>query len=257
METEVTVSVNRQCFSAGDRIMSCDPMVWMLERSAYKTHCAYCLQTSPGLRTCSGCQLHRYCNSACQVADWKVEHKLECALLKEIGRQDPIDVAELMRGLPGCPTSARFSVPADTLYVVFDLIPKVANKIEKNATMDVPGMGRKSVRDLLLSMPSNPVQPDIELLIQRELAAGATEVPPMDFITYCGILSHNSVKIHDSLNPSAPIGRALYPQAPRGRMTPVCWDANVALNCRGRRLVIHAMEDIPRFTGLQDFKLSY
>ncbi|XP_055353866.1 histone-lysine N-methyltransferase SMYD3-like [Paramacrobiotus metropolitanus] len=127
METKETTDC--RSFTAGDVVSCCEPLVWVLDSSAYETRCAYCLQKSQELRTCSGCKLHRYCSVACQSADWKLEHKLECVLLKTAtGR---------------------------------DIIAKLANKIKLNVMMDIPGMGRKSAKDLLSMLPVNPAQSEI------------------------------------------------------------------------------------------------
>ncbi|XP_055344303.1 uncharacterized protein LOC129592314 [Paramacrobiotus metropolitanus] len=234
----------KRSFFAGELVMSCDPMVWMLEISAYKTHCAYCWNKSPGLRTCSGCRLHRYCDSDCQAADWKVEHKLECAMLKELGNEDARDAAANNPPLP---------IYLRSLPVASHLTTKLINKIRMNATMDIPGMGLQSVEDLLLMLPANPLKSEVERMVQEKGAEPLLQ----DLTTCMGILSYNGVNIYDVLNPfSAPIGRAVYPQAPRGEMTPVCWDINVVMNRHGRRLFIHVVEDIPQFTGLGDLRYN-
>ncbi|XP_055344982.1 uncharacterized protein LOC129592864 [Paramacrobiotus metropolitanus] len=258
MDTKKDVqSADHRSFLAGELVMSCDPMVWILERSAYKTHCAYCLQKSPGLRTCSGCQLHRYCNSACQTADWKVEHKLECAVLKQIGNIDPMVALEgAFAGLltDSCP----LTMAVDTVCLDLDMTTKLFHKIKKNAMMEIPGIGRKSVRELLFMLPANPLQPELDpAILGKDSVAGNRQIsgaPFMDFQTYCKIVRYNGVPIYSVFAPHTPIGRAVYPQAPMGRMTPVCFDMNVVLSHRGRRLFIHAAEDIPHFTGLGDLR---
>ncbi|XP_055348728.1 uncharacterized protein LOC129595674 [Paramacrobiotus metropolitanus] len=267
-----TKSAGIRSFSAGDLVMSCDPLVWMLKRSAYKTHCAYCLRKSPELRTCSGCQLHRYCNSACQTADWKVEHKLECAMLKDLVSTDPLGTvnALLKAGLPAGSLAANTTAlppppPVDLFTfsaVSSDLTGKLANKIKKNTMIDIPGIGPKSVKDILLTFPTNPSQPRAERMVQfmqpnvDSKNSTTFGIPSPDIMTYCGMLMYNGVDIFDSPDTTVPIGRAVYAQAPVGRMTPVCMDINVELNRRGRRLVIHAVEDIPQYTGLRDLRYS-
>ncbi|XP_055344235.1 N-lysine methyltransferase SMYD2-like [Paramacrobiotus metropolitanus] len=235
-------SVSSRSIFAGGLVMSCDPMVWMLERSVYKRLCAYCLQESLELRTCSGCQMHRYCSGACQLADWKVEHKLECAMMKEMS----VHLNELMDELTGEPavsgpsgrvhSSRRPDVPFAAVF--FCLSAKLLNKTKKNAVMDIPGLGSKSVADLVLIFTGNASQPDDEVSMQQEF------------------LKHNGLDLYDMLAPRLPIGRAVYPQALRARMTPVSWDINVVLNRRGRMLLMHAVEDIPLFNGLQDLRFN-
>ncbi|XP_055353860.1 histone-lysine N-methyltransferase SMYD3-like [Paramacrobiotus metropolitanus] len=226
METKETTDC--RFFTAGDVVLCCEPLVWVLDSSAYETRCAYCLQKSQELRTCSGCKLHRYCSVACQSADWKLEHKLECVLLKTAtGR---------------------------------DIIAKLANKIKLNVMMDIPGMGRKSAKDLLSMLPVNPAQSEINRTVtpshgMEELKA--IGVPVTELLVYYGLVRYNGVPMHDALcHVTAPFGMALYPQAPLPRMTPVCWDVNVVLNFQGRRLLIHAVEDIPQYTGLEDLRYN-
>ncbi|XP_055344236.1 uncharacterized protein LOC129592269 [Paramacrobiotus metropolitanus] len=253
---EVVPTSGSRCLLAGELLMSCDPMVWILERSAYKTHCAYCWQESMDLRTCSGCQ----------VADWKGEHKLECALLKE---NDSVDLDHLLDELKAEPAGSR---PSDTdlesrrgripvLSLVLGLTTKLTNKIKKNTMIDIPGMGSKSVKDLVLMMSENPLQPNMDRLMRKNLSTGAVDIGTMGYMNYCGLITYNGVAIYDydalTLRPCARIGLALYPQAPLGRMTPVCWDINVVLNRRGRQLLIHAVEDIPHFTGLRDLRYNH
>ncbi|XP_055348760.1 uncharacterized protein LOC129595704 [Paramacrobiotus metropolitanus] len=266
-----TKSAGNQSFVAGDVVISCDPMVWMLRRSAYKTRCAYCFRESPELRTCSGCHLHRYCNSVCQVADWKVEHKLECAMLKALVSTDPMDTVEaltpgLRRGSgAAAPPGPPSTPPVDLIsfsVVSSDLTGKLSNKIEKNAKIDMPGMGLKSIKDILPLLPTNPFQPRAERIVQVTQPTMDTKnsttfgTPSSDVMTYCGMLMYNGVDLYDLSTTTEPIGRAVYAQAPVGRMTPVCMDINVELHRRERRMVIYAVEDIPQYTGLRDLRYS-
>ncbi|XP_055349286.1 uncharacterized protein LOC129596120 [Paramacrobiotus metropolitanus] len=199
MKESLQASASRS-FKAGDRVMCCEPVVWALESSYYKTRCAYCLRESRELRTCSGCKFHRYCSVVCQSADWKLEHKLECALLKtEIGGN--------------METACRPPDPARVLSI------KLANKIKLNTMTEIPGAGRKSVKVLLLMLPVSPEQSELERLMTSELSAGKPPnsmpigVPVKEFLTYYGILLHNAMRIFDALYwPRVPIGLALYPQ---------------------------------------------
>ncbi|XP_055349238.1 uncharacterized protein LOC129596090 [Paramacrobiotus metropolitanus] len=242
-----------RCYTVGDLIMSCEPLVWILESSAYKIRCAYCLQKNQELRTCSGCHLHRYCNPVCQAADWKVEHKFECALLKTIGTGMRLGTE---RWSLRQTVSGHYAVPTE-------MIAKLANKIKLNTMMDIPGIGRASAKDLLLMLPENPSQAEVELELQPALSAMEAQnslvvgLPAAEFLAYYGILRYNILPIYDTFHiPTIPIGLAVYPQAPPRWMTPVCWDINVVLNCRGRRLVIHAVEVIQEYTGLADLRYS-
>ncbi|XP_055343086.1 N-lysine methyltransferase SMYD2-B-like [Paramacrobiotus metropolitanus] len=111
---------DRRSFAAGDVVMACDPFVWTLESSAYKTHCALCLRRSESLRTCSGCRVHRYCNVTCQTADWKLEHKLECAIL---AKMDAKTKTEVLRVMDRCGIDCNENIPSE-------LVIKMANKVK-------------------------------------------------------------------------------------------------------------------------------
>ncbi|XP_055328532.1 N-lysine methyltransferase SMYD2-B-like [Paramacrobiotus metropolitanus] len=247
---ETAPSKGSHSYSVGDLIMCCDPLVWVLESGAYKTRCAYCFQKSRKLSRCSGCQLHRYCNSACQTADWKIEHKEECGLLKKFGTGACLPSEH---GPLGETASGNYAVPTD-------MIAKLANKIKLKTMMNILGMGQKSAKDLLLMLPANPSQSRVEEELQPTVSAMESRnslilgLTPAEFLAYYGILRYNLLPIYDML--ATPIGLAVYPQAPPGRMTPVCWDINVVLHYRGRRLVMHAVQDIPNYTGLGDLRFN-
>ncbi|XP_055349242.1 uncharacterized protein LOC129596093 [Paramacrobiotus metropolitanus] len=245
MGTKEAVQDACRSFKAGDVVLCCEPLVWALERSAYETRCAYCLLENQELRTCSGCKLHRYCSVACQAADWKLEHNLECAVLKTA----PVGNTKM----------ARDSSMPYKLDVPREFVAKLVNKIKLNPMMDIPEVGRKSFSDLLLKLPTNPAQSEIE----RQLLPGVsawdpesilTGVPAEVFVACYATLRYSALNMYDVLGTAC--GVAVYPQAPPRRMTRVCWDINVELNRQGRRLVIHAAEDIPQYTGLRDLRYS-
>ncbi|XP_055343166.1 uncharacterized protein LOC129591521 [Paramacrobiotus metropolitanus] len=251
---ETKEPIDRRSFAAGDLVLRCEPFVWVLESDEYQARCAYCLRQSEELRTCSRCRLHRYCSVTCQSTDWKLEHKLECTLLKTAtdstnGTEHDIIVHSSQYGL---------EVPQE-------LIAKLANKIKLNTMMDIPGMGRKSARDLLSMLPANPAQSEYEQLMSpADMLAWESEnsmltgVPAADVLNYYGLLHYNALYIYDTkfCGVSGPIGLAVFPQASLRRMTPVCWDINVLLTFHGRRLFIHAAEDIPQYTGLRDLRYN-
>ncbi|XP_055328557.1 N-lysine methyltransferase SMYD2-B-like [Paramacrobiotus metropolitanus] len=252
METQKTVpSAGTRSFVPGDIIIACDPLVWALERSAYITRCAYCLDDSPELRKCSGCQLHRYCNAVCQAADWKVEHKLECSVLKNSSNNASRTYQELASILPAA------AAESSSLPMIIDMIAKLDNKVRRNTMMDITGFGRKSAKDLLFMLPTDPSNSAAERMRLPVMLASTQltilGLPVSDFLTYYAILQHNFVPVCDVLANGECVGLAVYPQVSRRQMTPVCWDINVVLNCRGRQLVVHAVENIPNYTGLQDF----
>ncbi|XP_055352835.1 uncharacterized protein LOC129598805 [Paramacrobiotus metropolitanus] len=248
MEMKVAkLPMGRRSFTAGDVVMCCEPVVWVLESGAYKTRCAYCLRQSQNLVTCARCNLHRYCSVACQTADLELEHNLECTLLQQ---------ATGMETAPTPPDSSAeysFDVPQE-------LIAKLANKIKLNQMVDVPGMGQKSVKDLLSILPTNPDQAEIERSLLPKISAGESkhsmliDLPAADVLTYFGILRYNVLSLFDGLfSPNPRIGLALYPHGPHS-MTPVCWDINVVVNYQARRTVMHAVEDIPQYTGPSDLR---
>ncbi|XP_055349240.1 uncharacterized protein LOC129596091 [Paramacrobiotus metropolitanus] len=249
METKKTTqdALESRSFAVGDLVMSFDPFVWVMERSAYKTRCAYCLQESQELQTCSGCKLHRYCSVECQTADWKVEHKTECALLMKIGLGTGI---ERKPDPSGC--GIRFSLDVPT-----DLIAKIVNKIKLNAVTDVIGLGLKSAKEMWDMLPSNPKFARMDIkhhrgldVMQREFGL---DLPEME--TYAAKIGYNIMNIVD-MPIMAPIGMALFPPVSPQLMTPVCWDVNVVLSFRGRRLFLRAVEDIPNYTGLKDLRCN-
>ncbi|XP_055344290.1 N-lysine methyltransferase SMYD2-B-like [Paramacrobiotus metropolitanus] len=253
METQESVPITeKRSFAPGDVVMACDPLVWVLERSAYKTHCAFCLKDGQGLRKCAGCQLHHYCNTTCQTADWKMEHKAECAMLKQMGlvngETEPTVI--LLAGLRGGRTSQPFPMSTD---IFRDMTTKLDFKVKRNAMMDVSGMGSKSVAEVLRMMPANHADPESHPVLPFEKSS---MLP--DKSIYYEILSYNTWPLYDVLTGYGkdPIGFALYSQTVRHQMTPVCWDINVVLNRRGRQLFIHAAEDIPQYTGLKDLRYS-
>ncbi|XP_055343135.1 N-lysine methyltransferase SMYD2-like [Paramacrobiotus metropolitanus] len=234
-------------FAVGDVVMSCDPFVWVMESSAYKTHCAYCMRDGQELRICSGCKLHRYCSAACQAADWKAEHKTECALLKKVGTGCNLTVPQ---SSSSCTMKYCLDLPAD-------LIAKFANKIKLNAVTDVPGLGPKSAKELWDMLPFNPKPMLLNNIYQRimdvmKLKLGM-DLP--DMLTNTSKMMYNMVTIVP-LKSLAPLGLAVYPLVSPRLMTPVCWDMNVVKSFRGRRLFIHAVEDIPNFTGLKDLRYN-
>jgi len=46
--------------------------------SSTSTGCANCGDVAPTLRTCSRCKVVSYCSKECQVAHWKLGHKVAC-----------------------------------------------------------------------------------------------------------------------------------------------------------------------------------
>ncbi|XP_055350638.1 uncharacterized protein LOC129597196 [Paramacrobiotus metropolitanus] len=244
-------------FCAGDLILTCEPWVWGFDQKAYATHCAHCFQEKKELAICSGCQLHRYCNKTCQVSDWKTEHKFECAMLKKLGGR--------MKSLNVSIDSMNFSGSRP-----LDLMAKTACKIKRNATMNLGELGPVSAVDILRLFPTYEA-----VATSRESANRkdhGVDCPTSDFIgtmksflglsssefsEYYNIAGHNALAMFDILGTHHPFGHALYPQAPFRAMTPACWDVNVVLNFVGRRLVIHATQDIPNYTGLHNVSADH
>ncbi|XP_055352550.1 uncharacterized protein LOC129598595 [Paramacrobiotus metropolitanus] len=227
-------------FSAGDVILTCEPWVWAFDRAAYKDYCANCFLEKEGLQTCSRCQLHRYCSKACQVSDWKREHKLECAILREVGGRMAI---KRLKDQPAGPFQFCFSATDD-------LVAKIANKIRLNLTMDLGHRGTLSAADIFALLPLNPsAGGGVESTDESATTLSS------DLLTYHYTGGYNAVPIYDFRDDRQyPFAVAIYPQAPIRAMTPVCWDVNVTLNFRGRRLIIVATQDIPNYTGLHDLR---
>ncbi|XP_055332462.1 N-lysine methyltransferase SMYD2-B-like [Paramacrobiotus metropolitanus] len=236
-------------FSAGDVILTCEPWIWVFDRAAYKDHCAHCFLKKQGLRTCSGCQLHRYCSKACQVSDWKMEHKLECAMLKTLGGS-----MAMMDVTTGTGRTKFYGGRA------FDLIAKISNKIKLNVTMDLGDQGTLSAVDIFHSLPEQPSWPRVGAVTTDERVDDSAldlGISPSEFVDYNRIGAYNAMPLRDlreDRDRQYPFALAIYPQAPFRAMTPVCWDVNVTLNFNGRRLIIVATEDIPNCTGLHDLR---
>ncbi|XP_055328544.1 uncharacterized protein LOC129581466 [Paramacrobiotus metropolitanus] len=238
-------------FAAGDVVLRCEPLVWVLKSHAYETRCAYCLRKSQKLSICADCKLHSYCNRACQRADWKLEHKLECELLMTTSGND-------MAALRDCGPlgiGSEYSLDMPRL-----LIAKLVNKIKSNKMITVPGMDPQSVKDFVLTLPADPKQSTIASNLSPTKfvseSSKSIKIPAADFLAYYGLVNYNALPIYDALlMVSQPIGLAVYPVTPR-HMTLVCWDMNALLHYHGRQLVIHAAEDIPQYSGLQDLRYN-
>ncbi|XP_055355846.1 N-lysine methyltransferase SMYD2-A-like [Paramacrobiotus metropolitanus] len=163
-------------FSAGDVLIICDPWVWSLDISAHKNRCANCFQLKEGLRTCSGCKLHRYCSTACQKADWKLEQNLECGMLKGLGSRT--EVVRLR-------SSGNLMIST-----TFDLIAKIASKVKTNKSVEIPGLGSRLPVEILKIFPKNPAVshsfPPIFLPGQLDWFKTASEIgiSSADFLEY-------------------------------------------------------------------------
>ncbi|XP_055344305.1 uncharacterized protein LOC129592316 [Paramacrobiotus metropolitanus] len=245
----VQATAGSRSFTAGELVVSCDPLVWVLESNAYKTRCAYCLKENRQLRTCSGCKLHRYCSVSCQTADWKVEHKLECSLLKQSGTGSSM---ETDRGPSGSSTQYSLDVPRE-------LILKLINKLKLNTMIETSELGPKSAKELWNMLPSNPKLSNINPT--EQLCLSVVTDPQLgcsvaDMVKYYANIAHNAMPIVDAVIGTAPIGMAVYPLASPRLMTPVCWDMNVVMTFRGRRLFVRAAEDINNYTGLKDLRYN-
>ncbi|XP_055352840.1 uncharacterized protein LOC129598809 [Paramacrobiotus metropolitanus] len=111
---------------------------------------------------------------------------------------------------PHTPSESRAGYSFD---VPQELIAKLANKIKLNEMVDVPGMGQKSVKDLLSMLPANPDQAKIERSLLPELSTGEskhsmlTGLPAADVLTYFGVLRYNVRSLFDGIfSPNPRIG---------------------------------------------------
>ncbi|XP_055343085.1 uncharacterized protein LOC129591452 [Paramacrobiotus metropolitanus] len=217
----------RRSFAGGDVVMACDPFVWALEPSCYKTYCAFCFRNKEPLRTCTGCRLHRYCSVTCQTADWKLEHRLECSLLAKIEAGTKMESSSHSSGIG---TVYSFQPPQE-------LLTKMVHKIALNVRVDVPGQGLRTAREVLDSLPQHPLVQDKNVIQQtmelREMDP-STGVTMLDILACHGIVAKNTQTIFNSpiVSGNTPNGFAVYPLTPQHDMTAVCWDVNVVINFR-------------------------
>ncbi|CAK9294776.1 unnamed protein product [Gordionus sp. m RMFG-2023] len=74
----------------GTLLFSEEPYAVTLSDDCRSTHCSYCFAKNK-LSKCISCELHRYCNKACQAKDW-VDHKYECKIIKGLALEDRVRV---------------------------------------------------------------------------------------------------------------------------------------------------------------------
>lgn len=60
-----------------------DPYVLIPRNSIISTLCYECLLEERNLKSCTGCNLVRYCSKNCQKKSWKDVHKLECKVFRK------------------------------------------------------------------------------------------------------------------------------------------------------------------------------
>ncbi|XP_055332465.1 N-lysine methyltransferase SMYD2-like isoform X2 [Paramacrobiotus metropolitanus] len=244
-------------FNAGDLIISCEPWVWCLHWNSYPKVCAYCWSEPKELYTCSGCKLHRYCDIECQAADWKQEHKAECDILKCVADE----LALLHVHDPDTDTTGvdDFGMMSGSTSSI--LTQKIARKARLNIMEEIPGHGKLSVEDILNLFPKLNQHDAVNRRFQRchpylyQALSAQSPSPSIPDMAECVTIVHcNAFPILKPGRKSRIIGTGLFPAVPHGLMIPVCWDSNVTMDFKKRRLFIHATEDIPVYTGLHDLR---
>ncbi|CAE8691098.1 unnamed protein product [Polarella glacialis] len=79
----------------GDVAFKAPPLAAMLQEQCVGRHCDFCFVAGLSRSRCSRCKASFYCGRACQEADWKDHHKLEC------GARAVLEEALAAAGLPG------------------------------------------------------------------------------------------------------------------------------------------------------------
>ncbi|OWF49924.1 histone-lysine N-methyltransferase SMYD3-like [Mizuhopecten yessoensis] len=79
----------------GDILLQSEPFVYVLSHKERGRRCDSCFESGEDLKRCTVCKVVRYCNSACQKADW-TSHRGECPCLKRVFPDVPLDSVRLM-----------------------------------------------------------------------------------------------------------------------------------------------------------------
>ncbi|XP_055350627.1 uncharacterized protein LOC129597185 [Paramacrobiotus metropolitanus] len=242
-----------RAIAAGDLVQSADPWLWAFNDTAYKKRCAHCFQERGHLHECPGCRVHRYCSTACQEADWKKEHEVECALIK--GIESNMDKLQSMWALFGL---SRLS-EHDRMPATFVLLAKLAHKVKENAVSDIPDLGQLPAKDIVNLFRYRPIldpeDPVVNFTNMQLSALGdLLGTPGSRLADYSQMIHYDAFPIRQPSGTLA--GVAMYPTLRYRAMTPVCLDVNVTMGMHGRRLMVFATEDIPNYTGLRDLRCN-
>jgi MYND finger len=73
-------------FTAGQTILTVDPLLILPTISHLESICAHCLRAGEP-RACTRCRAAYYCNADCQRAAWRAVHGKECAALKKVAAE--------------------------------------------------------------------------------------------------------------------------------------------------------------------------
>jgi len=79
-------SFAHKSYSIGDLIVSCSPLVHVIDEQYRRVRCHCCLSLNDQLKKCSKCHQMYYCDRQCQQKDW-IYHKHECQLFRRFGRE--------------------------------------------------------------------------------------------------------------------------------------------------------------------------
>ncbi|XP_036339293.1 histone-lysine N-methyltransferase SMYD3 isoform X3 [Rhagoletis pomonella] len=85
---------NGTAIQRGDRILTEQPFVFVLQAKYRKERCDNCLQACKVLK-CANCQYVYYCGRDCQMQCWRL-HKIECPFLKRIYPRIVPDAARML-----------------------------------------------------------------------------------------------------------------------------------------------------------------
>lgn len=123
-------------FTAGQTILTVDPLLIIPTLSHIESVCARCLRAGDP-RACTRCRSAYYCNADCQRAAWKSVHGKECAALKRV-------VAE--REKQG-DARGQLPTPVRLLMQILLLEDQGVIKAVSNLQGHIPAMGSKQRKD--------------------------------------------------------------------------------------------------------------
>ncbi|KAL2815376.1 SET and MYND domain protein [Aspergillus granulosus] len=144
---EITPRIGRGLFATasfdtGDDVLHIDsPFLAVLETDRLDDTCAGCFGTryfekvgDVKLRSCSACQVPKYCDKTCQIKDWNLGHRLECAIFKALKpRILPINARAVLRVLLRMSAPPKFAYSPEELGLFHQLESHIDQIRDQNA----------------------------------------------------------------------------------------------------------------------------